>query len=287
MAFLQVSQASRAIDYTLLRAPVKHNLAPEYGPTLTPSGGAPIIAFAVNPSRQRAAECAFVPANALRGQRWDPAYWSPRFANPTAHCPLPCDPLGHFVEHITYGPIVTGRRPEPAPKGIVIIDQRAVRPTGVVLGQAVTVAEGCHYDLPRCRLRPRDIVLSRSGAGTLAKKRFTVFSSRIKATVSCFVDLIRLRGINPYYVVTVLRSRLGWAQIQRLINGVGTPNLSFGEIRSLAIPRLPAAEQDDVGAAWKAVRRLHAQGRLDAAEQRLDQIVAKLEQRLRPGGADV
>ena len=221
-----------------------------------------------------------MPADALRGQRWDPAYWSPRHAEPATRYALPCDPLGQFIQHITYGPIVTGRRPEPAPKGVVIIDQRAVRPTGVVLDQAVTVAEGCAYDLPRCRLRPRDIVLCRSGVGTLAARRFTVFHKRPRATVSCFVDLIRLRGINPYYVVTFLRSRPGWAQVQRLINGVGTPNLSFGEIKSLAIPRLPAAEQDSIETAWHAVRRCHARGRLDAAERKLDQIVAELEQRL-------
>ncbi|MFC1806045.1 restriction endonuclease subunit S [Planctomycetota bacterium] len=227
------------------------------------------------------AQCVSVRGDALRGRRWDPGFWLAETA-----LPVPSRPLGDFIDHITYGPIVTGRRPEPADEGIVIIDQKAIRATGIVLDQAVTVAEGCAYDLPRCRLEPRDIVLCRSGAGTLAKKRFTVFDRRIRATVSCFVDLIRLRDVNPYYVVTFLRSRPGWAQIERLINGVGTPNLSFGEIRSLRIPDLRPRDQDAVETAWKAIRRPHAQGQLEAAERELDRAAAALECTLGLSGDD-
>ena len=63
------------------------------------------------------------------------------------------------------------------------------------------------------------------------------------ANVGCFVDLIRLREVNPFYVWILLRSEPGWGQIRSLINGVGTPNINFGEIRSLRIPLIPAKEQ--------------------------------------------
>ena len=218
----------------------------------------------------------------LRGTRWDPPFWHNPAAPLLASCGLPVAPLGQFIAHITYGPIVTARRPEPVPSGVTIIDQRAIRPTGVVLEQAVVVAEGSVYDLPRCRLDPGDIVLSRSGAGTLAKRRFTVFAEPITATVSCFVDLIRLRGLAPYYAATFLRCPLGWGQVERLINGVGTPNLSFPEIRSLRIPLLPAPEQAELTAAWRPIERLHADGRLDDALARLDQLAHQLAHRLAP-----
>ena len=221
-----------------------------------------------------------MPAQALRGKRWDPAFWHAGRAELGEAPDVPCAPLGEFIEHITYGPIVTGRRPEAVAKGVAIIDQGAIRPTGVLLERATVVAEGCDYDLARCRLKPGDIVLARSGAGTLAKKRFTVFRERMQATVSCFVDLIRLRGMSPYYVVTFLRSRLGWSQIDRLINGVGTPNLSFGEIRSLRVPLLPHDEQQEIEAAWRGVERLHHKGRPKEAEAKLDEIVGWLEKRL-------
>ena len=232
-----------------------------------------------------AATCIEIPAARLRGQRWDPGFWIGGQGELAARCAWPCRPLGDFIERITYGPIVTGRKPSPVEQGIVIVDQRAVRPSGVVFDEAVAVAEGCEYDLPRCRLQRRDIVLCRSGAGTLAKKRFTVFDRRERATVSCFVDLIRLRDINPYYVATFLRSPVGWSQIDRLINGVGTPNLSFGEIRSLVVPVAPEDEQQRVEAAWAEARRLHRRRRLAEAEQALDGLARDLEGRLVPGPA--
>jgi hypothetical protein len=107
-----------------------------------------------------------------------------------------------------------------------------------------------------------------------------VFHEDAKATVSCFVDLIRLRGISPYYVVTFLRSGLGWPQIERLINGVGTPNLSFDEIRSLAIPLLARREQEQIDAAWGEIERLHRRGQRDDAERLLNGLAAQLERRL-------
>jgi len=221
-----------------------------------------------------------VPAEALRGTRWDPGFWLRAPASGGQPARLPTSPLGELIEKITYGPILTGQRPTPVPEGVAIIDQKAIRATGVLLERATVVAEGCAYDLPRCRLRPGDIVLARSGAGTLAKKRFTVFHEDAKATVSCFVDLIRLRGISPWYVVTYLRCRPGWSQVERLINGVGTPNLSFDEVRSLAIPLLPHREQEEIDAAWSEIERLHRRGQRDDAERLLNGLAAQLERRL-------
>ena len=232
------------------------------------------------------ARCVFVAADALRGRRWDPAFWDPRLTRQARLDGVPSAALGQFVAHLTYGPTRTGQRPAAVADGVAIVGQKAVRPTGVLLDQAVHVAEGGPYDLPRCRLQRRDVVFCRSGVGSLGKRRFTVFDEPVRATVSCFVDLIRLRGINPYYVVTFLRSGPGWAQIERQINGVGSPNLSFAEIRSLAVPLLSEGEQLEIEAGWAGVRAAHAAGEAGRAEALLDRLVAGLEARLgrpRPG----
>lgn len=229
------------------------------------------------------ARCVAVPVHKLRGQRWDPGFWDPRLGAQAAACGVPCAPLGQFIAHITYGPILTGRRPEPVDDGVAIVGQKVVRPTGLLLAEAVQVAEGCDYDLPRCRLRRRDLVFCRSGVGSLGRRRFTVFDEPVRATVSCFVDLIRLRGINPWYVAAFLRSGPGWPQIERQINGVGSPNLSFGEIRALRVPLLPDAEQRQVEDRWAEVRLAHAAGRLAEAEEALNRIAADLAERLVKG----
>lgn len=198
-------------------------------------------------------------------------------------CSLPVVPLGSFIEAIRYGAILPGQRPQPVRDGVAIVGQRELKPTGVVLDRAVRVAEGSPYDPPRCRLRPGDVLLARSGVGALGRKLFTVFRGQARATVSCFVDLVRLQGISPFYVVTLLRSRVGWAQVERLMSGVGTPNLNFSQVRSLQVPVLPLAEQRSIDQAWAGIAQLHDAGRLAEAAQALDRLVAGLEARLCAG----
>jgi len=234
------------------------------------------------------ASYAWVPADALAGERWDPAYWLAGEPDIRSACRLPLARLGDFIELLTYGPILPGRRPVPVADGVVIIGQRELRATGLVLDRAIAVEESSDFDLPRCRVRAGDILLARSGAGCLRKKRFTVFPGGLRATVSCFVDIVRLRGIDPCYVATFLRSALGWPQVERLISGVGTPNLNFGQIRSLAVPLAPAAVQRAAARAWRKVARLHEAGDLEAAAAALDEATRRLEKRLAaaspPGG---
>jgi hypothetical protein len=190
-------------------------------------------------------------------ERLDPGFWDPGFAHILDRCPHPVAPLGDFIEHLTYGPIITGREPPHDPEGVAIVHQGQVRHTGVDATEALRVPAGCEWDLPRCRLQPGDVVLPRSGEGSLARNRLAVFAGDQAATVGSFVDLLRLRGIESAYVALFLKTPDGWLQILRLINGVGQSNISFDEIRSLRIPVLPEADQALVRAAWEELQRRH------------------------------
>ena len=79
-----------------------------------------------------------------------------------------------------------------------------------------------------------------------------------------------------------LRSRIVRAQVERLANGVGTPNLSFGEIRSLLVPRLPRSCEEELAREDAITRSLHARalsaGREPvAAARRLSRAVERLD----------
>tara|TARA_B100000029_G_C17104098_1_gene789012 strand:- start:35 stop:310 length:276 start_codon:yes stop_codon:yes gene_type:complete len=71
--------------------------------------------------------------------------------------------------------------------------------------------------------------------------------------VDCFTDRVSLVGISSAWVLGVLRSELGWSQIRRTFNGVGTPNLSFGEIRALQVPVPDDATAVEAERIWAAV----------------------------------
>ena len=188
----------------------------------------------------------FISEVRLRGARWDVEFWSEK--NKPARLPggFALDPLGDYIEHLTYGPIVTGRRPRYAEVGIRVIGQGDFAETGLHFERSLYVQEGSEFDLLRSRVRYGDLLLPRSGAGTLGKNRLAVYLGSEPANIGCFVDLVRLAGINPFFVWFFFKTRPGWAQIRSIINGVGTPNINFSEIRALVVPVLPLQEQENL-----------------------------------------
>ena len=175
--------------------------------------------------------------------RADPAYWHPAYERLWDDCPHPRRPLGEFIAHLAYGPIITGCEPPNETEGVALVNQGQIGYAGVRLDQARRVPPGCPWDQPRVRLRAGDLAIARSGEGSVARNRLALFWEEEPAVVGSFVDLVRLEGIEPVYVALFLKTRFGWGQIHRLLNGVATPNLSFPEIRGLAIAIPPASLQ--------------------------------------------
>ncbi|MGD9496149.1 MAG: hypothetical protein AB7Y46_07550 [Armatimonadota bacterium] len=214
-------------------------------------------------------------------ERLDPGYWHPIYDRILSECALPLVPLGEFIEHITYGAIVTGRRQPDSPDGLLLIGQGALRLSGLDLAGLPRVPSNSPWDLERARVRRGDLLIARSGAGSLERNRLVVCHEDEPAVVDCFVDLVRLRGVDPDFVAVFLRTRLGWAQIHRLLNGVGPANLSFDEIRSLRVPLAPDDLQSHVAARHaEEVLPPHRARRFDEADAAARAIVVELEERL-------
>ncbi|MBT3343903.1 MAG: N-6 DNA methylase [Gemmatimonadetes bacterium] len=187
----------------------------------------------------------------FEGRRWDASFWHGRHSTSLWSAQTRVAPLGDYIEQITYGPIVTGSAPIHDVEGITSIRQGDFTVTGLDLSEALRVTPNGPHDPARSRVLPGDLLMPRSGAGALGRNRVAVYLGLEEANIGCFVDRIRLRGINPFYVWLFLRSRPGWGQIQAAINGVGTPNINFEEIRSLQIPIVSDTEQDRCEAGYR------------------------------------
>lgn len=227
----------------------------------------------------------------LHGGRWDPAHWVGRrtFERATRGR-RDMVPLGDLIELLTYGPIVTGGRPRTVQAGIPSIRQGDFSDTGLVPTGFVRVAPGSDHDPARSRVRRGDVLMPRSGGGALGHNRVAVYEEAEPANVGCFVNLIRpLPDLNSYYLWVFLRSRLGWLQIRSLMNGVGTPNISFAALRTLRVPVLPAAEQGQYERLCiERVRPLHVaaltdEGLRPRAEQAFCDVVERLDRQLAGG----
>ena len=223
-----------------------------------------------------------VEQRALRAHRWDPRFWQGRAAVRRLTGRLRLVPLGEYICHLTYGPIVTGSRPQHVEVGVPVIRQGDIAETGLDERALLCVAPAGAHDPPRSRVRSGDLLLSRSGAGALGRNRLAVYLGNEPANVGCFVDLIRLEGLNPFYAWFFFKTRLGREQIAAYANGVGTPNISFGEIRALQVAVLPSAYQESLERRYREqvwplhCRREGAEFRAEA-ERRFRAIVGDLE----------
>jgi hypothetical protein len=184
-------------------------------------------------------------------RRLDPAYWHPECDRVLGACRHPLVPLGNFITKLTYGPIVTGRKPPEGRDGAAIVNQGQVHFCGVDLTDAPRAPLDSPWVCPRAMLEPGDVVLPRSGEGSLRRHKVAVFLGDGPACVGSFVDLVRLRGLNPVYLAALLKSRLGRAQVSRIANGVGVPNISFEEVRSLLVPPISEERQAAVEAQYR------------------------------------
>ena len=190
--------------------------------------------------------------------RLDPGFRHPAYEALLTRCRLPLRPLGDLIADITYGPIVTGRVPPGSADGVPVVHQGQVTTTGVDLRQAVRVPVGSEWDCrPRARVRRGDLLLPRSGVASVAKNRVCIYQDDAPAVVGSFVDRIAVRDLDPVYALICMKSQVVWAQVHRLINGVGTPNISFKEVRSLLIPWAPSRSQRDLCARYQET--VHAQ----------------------------
>ncbi len=214
----------------------------------------------------------------LACDRWDAAYWREKRRHRHGSG-VPVVPLGDFITHLTYGPIVTGRKPGHHDGGVPVIYQGNVTETGVSLSDPLRVRADSEFDPPRSRVRKRDLLLPRSGVGTLGRNRMAVYCDASRANVGCFVDIVRLEGVNPFYVWFYFKTEPGLRQIATVINGVGTPNINFSEIRALQVALVSEDCQHQVEEEyWDRVLPLHREREGDAAkggecDRRFSQIV--------------
>lgn len=192
----------------------------------------------------------------LAARRWDARYHDPSWLAALDAVRRPLRPLGEFVAELCYGAIKPGRAPRIAEDELpaYYVTQRAIGEGGVKLDACPRIVSEPPWVSPRYRLQSGDLVVPRSGAGTLGKNRMTRFDgANLPAVVDCFTDRLSLAGISSAWVLGFLRGPAGWGQIQRTFNGVGTPNLSFGELRGLQVAIPSAAQAIEAEAIWARV----------------------------------
>jgi hypothetical protein len=168
--------------------------------------------------------------------RMEPAFWHPRYTEMLQELQSSSfilEKLGKFVTHITYG---STKRAEYRDKGVIYIKAIDIATTGIIYPNLQFIEKNCHVDTPRSRLEVNDLMVVRSGKGSIGKIAIWHKDMGV-ANASQHVDLVRTQGINPYWIAAFLKSKYGQIQIEQLETGVSRmTHLTYDDIRRFIIP---------------------------------------------------
>ena len=195
--------------------------------------------------------------------RMDPGFWNPewlRFYDALYESGYEVQPLGQFIESITYGQV--GSRYYDPEGEVIYLQTRNITPTGIdIYERSGRIKAGSWNDPERSRLERNDLLLvnsSRFAAGVRPiGKVLAVLSDPGLMNISQDIDKIRLKGLDPAYAATFILSKYGNSQIMRICSGVGSVKVNFDEIRSILIPVIPQGLQRQIRIEYSRVGTYH------------------------------
>ncbi len=249
-------------------------------------------------------------------ERMNPEFWSPKWESIYAtlkQCNFPVHPLGDFVSNITYGQVGHREYPPAGTKversngeiilrlpngkivrGVAYYQARNLKRTGLDIFESEPlkryIAEGSYNDPIRSRIRDGDLLLLRSGVGSLGRV-VAVINHPLLGNISQHITRISLEGIFAEFVALFLQTRYGAKQMERQQAGVGEVEIDFDEVRSLKVPVLESTLQNfivteyrrmalyhDLAMAAKAANNFtQAELYLQVAEGMLESLIAQVE----------
>jgi len=200
-------------------------------------------------------------------ERGNPLFWHPQWEEAyktLTSCRFQLKELGDFIPQdggITYGQV--GRRIYPPQgtkvtlqnipflaqlrlpdnrrvNGVAYIQVRNLTRTGIDLYASPPrkryIEEGSHNDPIRSRVEKRNLLIVRSGEGSIGRCIAVTYDPG-RMNVDQHISKVQLDHLQAEFVAIFLQSQYGAKQIERMCAGVsGQIELDFDEFRSLLIP---------------------------------------------------
>lgn len=127
-------------------------------------------------------------------------------------------------------------------QGIRILLAQNIRPNRLEMAYAVYMPKAVQSVLAKNRLKPGDVVMTRSGASFGDTASFPGESEDVYACADCLV--IRPSTVRSGYLSTFLNTRIGRGLLNRGAYGAGQPHIAPTYLRELRIPRVGKIEAD-------------------------------------------
>lgn len=234
--------------------------------------------------------------------RWDVNYWHPKHSTLEKESKFEIKQLGDFVESITYGAILTEDQRAFTNAGVFYISSTTVTFTGInFFLNPLFVSQKDPRNKESKKPQRGDLIFNRSGVGTLGRQCVFLYDPE-QWTISDDTDVIRLKGINPFYTSVYLKSKYGQLEIEQKSRGVsGLIKINFDDIRAIRVPVVAMEIQTQVEREYLKMSEFHDKAmearkrgnekaykeNLETAEKMLKDLIAKTEAVVRGERKDV
>jgi restriction endonuclease S subunit len=173
---------------------------------------------------------------------------------------------------ITDGTHFTPQYIDDAQEGVMFLSVKDVRMNKVSFSNTKFISKKAHQKLTkRCKPEPGDILLTKVGNTYGLAAVVPNNSPEFSIFVSLALLKIDKEKFDPYFVMHFLNSKFGKVQMDRLIKGIGQPDLHLEDIANIRIPSPSFCEQktlvQKMDAAYSTKKRKEAE-----AQQSLDSI---------------
>jgi len=199
----------------------------------------------------------------LPGRRMDPHFWQP------AHRELldrmaarhPLHPLGALLERreLIAGDHVRPSRGEAKGPGLPheYYQTREFMAAGYNYAQLERCNEQAYRRLRHTSVQRHDVLVSCAGVGGAGRGRVCLVLHQPGTSCTGDVLILRVERLDPIFLFLFLASQAGRGQLLRLQNGVGTVNLSVGELLQVEVPLLAPATQANLATCYAPIAAAH------------------------------
>lgn len=221
--------------------------------------------------------CFIIPFNKMRGGRFDPYYYLPKFDSALkslSRSKYPLIELRGIIKEIRYGASLKNIYTS---EGIPFLRILNLKPNAIDLSDVVNLPFDVKDKIRNCYVYENDLLISRSGTigvVTVVPKEANGF-----AFGSFMIKFRLVDEVNPFYVSIILNSQPLQHQIQQKRIGAIQGNITIPAIKSLKIPLPPREIQDQIVRHFR--RKINqVQEHRWKAEQILQEITKDIERKI-------
>jgi type I restriction enzyme M protein len=190
-------------------------------------------------------------------------------------------PLRNFVVYCKTGKTLYGKERKFSDKGLRFLHATNITDIGINYKKDEKFVDPLtKMNFPNAYAKVRDILFVRVGVGCAGRVAI-VDSKEDEGIATDYIHILRVKDINPYFLVMYLRTRFGNDSINLLKHGVGTVSINKADLLSLPIPLVPENVQLGIEKGYKSIlteyrRKLNDNNLLS----KMESLVCELEKKL-------